>query len=115
MLATSMKEQMMPKTNADLVQEWIDGTASPDPALPIRLPPPIAITLPFRVSHAEPGTCTVEMTTDPETQANPMGTIHGGVLCTIADAAMGVAHCSGLAEGESFTSDGFRINFFQTV
>jgi uncharacterized protein (TIGR00369 family) len=110
-----MKEQMMAKTNAELVQEWINGTASPDANSPIRLPPPIAITLPFRISHAEPGACTVEMTTDPDTQANPMGTIHGGVLCTIADAAMGVAHWSGLAEGESFTSVDFRINFFRPV
>jgi uncharacterized protein (TIGR00369 family) len=44
-----------------------------------------------------------------------MGTIHGGVLCTIADAAMGVAHWSGLVEGESFTSVDFRINFFRPV
>jgi len=25
---------------------------------------------------------------------NPMGTLHGGILCDIADAAMGIAHAS---------------------
>jgi len=105
----------MAKKNLELVQAWIDGHATPDPSSPIRLPPPIAITLPFRVTRVEPGTCTIEMITDPESQANPMGTIHGGVLCTIADAAMGVAHWCGLEEGESFTSVDFRINFFRPV
>ena len=105
----------MAKTNRERVQEWIDGTASPDASSSILFPPPIAITLPFRVAQIDPGGCTVEMITDPERQANPMGTIHGGVLCTIADAAMGVAHWSGLKEGESFTSIDFRINFFRPV
>ena len=67
------------------------------------------------MTRIEPGSCTVEMTTDLDTQANPMGTIHGGVLCTIADAAIGVAHWGGLEEGESFTSVDFRINFFRPV
>ena len=115
MIENGKKGEVMAKTNMDLVQEWINGTASPDSNSSIRFPPPIAITLPFRVSRIEPGVCTVEMTTDPDTQANPMGTIHGGVLCTIADAAMGVAHWSGLEEGQSFTSVDFRINFFRPV
>lgn len=105
----------MATKNAELMQRWIDGTRSPDETASIRFPPPIATTIPFRVTRIEPGSSTVEMTTDPDTQANPMGTIHGGVLCTIADAAMGVAHWCGLEEGESFTSIDFRINFFRPV
>ncbi len=105
----------MARKNAELMKQWIDGTASPDQKTSILFPPPIARTLPFSVSRIEPGFCTVEMTTDLETQANPMGTIHGGVLCTIADAAMGVAHWGGLEEGESFTSIDFKINFFRPV
>src|SRR5471032_3083664 len=106
------RRQRMARKNAELMQNWIDGTASPDQMTSILFPPPIARTLPFSVSRIEPGFCSVEMITDPETQANPMGTIHGGVLCTIADAAMGVAHWGGLEEGESFTSIDFKINFF---
>jgi uncharacterized protein (TIGR00369 family) len=105
----------MATKNAELMQAWIDGTAAPDQKSSIRFPPPIAKTIPFRVTRMEAGACTVEATTDPDTQANPMGTIHGGVLCTIADAAMGVAHWVGLEEGESFTSVDFRINFFRPV
>jgi uncharacterized protein (TIGR00369 family) len=105
----------MARKNAELLQRWIDGTISPDEKPPILFPPPIAKTIPFRVSGIEPGFCSMEMVTDPETQANPMGTIHGGVLCIIADAAIGVAHWAGLEEGESFTSVDFKINFFRPV
>jgi acyl-coenzyme A thioesterase PaaI-like protein len=42
-----------------------------------------------------------------------MGTTHGGVLCDIADAAIGTAHFTTLKEGESFTTINLEINFFR--
>ena len=42
-----------------------------------------------------------------------MGTLHGGVLCDIADVAMGSAYASTLEEGESFTTVDLRINFLR--
>ena len=47
--------------------------------------------------------------------ANPMGTLHGGILCDIADAAMGMAFASTLAPDESFTTIELKINFFRPV
>jgi uncharacterized protein (TIGR00369 family) len=44
-----------------------------------------------------------------------MGTLHGGVLCDIADAAMGAAYRSTLAEGETFTTIELKINFLRPV
>jgi uncharacterized protein (TIGR00369 family) len=44
-----------------------------------------------------------------------MGTLHGGVLCDIADAAMGMALASLLAEGETFTTLELKINFLRPV
>jgi len=101
--------------NADLMQRWIDGSGEPVELGSPLFPPPIAKTIPFRLVEIAPGRGVMELTTDPATQANPMGTIHGGVLCTIADAAIGLAHWAGLDEGESFTSVDFRINFFRPV
>lgn len=46
---------------------------------------------------------------------NPMGTFHGGILCDIADAAMGMAFASTLAAHESFTTVELKINFFRPV
>ncbi len=50
-----------------------------------------------------------------EQHANPMGTLHGGILCDIADAAMGMAFASTLAPEESFTTVELKINFFRPV
>src|SRR5437762_874370 len=47
--------------------------------------------------------------------SNPMGTIHGGVLCDLADAAISIAHFTTLAEGESLASIDLQINFFRPV
>jgi uncharacterized protein (TIGR00369 family) len=78
-------------------------------------PPAIAKTLGFKLIEVGAGTATMEIVGDTEKHANPMGTIHGGVLCDIADAAIGTAHATGLAEGESFTSIDLQINFFRPV
>jgi Uncharacterized protein, possibly involved in aromatic compounds catabolism len=67
-------------------------------------PPPVAKTLGFDLVEADDRKATIEMVTDVEKHANPMGTVHGGVLCDLADAAIGTAHATGLNEGESFTS-----------
>ena len=48
-----------------------------------------------------------------ERHANPMGTLHGGVLCDIADAAMGMAYAASLGEGETFTTLELKINFLR--
>ena len=78
-------------------------------------PPTIAQTLGFKLVAVGEATATIEMETDPAKHANPMGTIHGGVLCDIADATIGTAHATTLNEGESFTSVDLQINFFRPV
>jgi uncharacterized protein (TIGR00369 family) len=47
--------------------------------------------------------------------ANPMGTLHGGVLCDLADAAMGTAFATTLQADESFTTMDLHIHFFRPV
>ncbi len=49
----------------------------------------------------------------PTSIANPMGTLHGGIICDVADAAMGTAYASTLKEGESFTTLELKINFLR--
>src|SRR2546425_3392127 len=78
-------------------------------------PPAIAKTLGFKLIEVGSGTATMEIVVDAQKHANPMGTIHGGVLCDIADAAIGTAHATSLEEGESFTSLDLQINFFRPV
>ena len=80
-----------------------------------KYPPPIAKTLGFDLIDCSERTATIEIVTDVAKHANPMGTLHGGVLCDVADAAIGTAHATGLGEGESFTSLDLQINFFRPV
>jgi uncharacterized protein (TIGR00369 family) len=72
-------------------------------------------TLGFRLIEVNEGMASMEMEAKSELHSNPMGTIHGGVLCEIADAAIGTAHFTTLTEGESFTSIDLQINFFRPV
>jgi len=44
-----------------------------------------------------------------------MGTLHGGVYCDLADAAMGYAYAATLGEGETFTTIELKINFLRAV
>ena len=69
----------------------------------------------FTIIAAEPGRVTCRMQARVDLHANPMGTVHGGILCDIADAAMGLAHASLLADGESFTTLELKINFLRPV
>ena len=77
-------------------------------------PPPVGDLVGFHVVEVEPGRAVFEMDVGPR-HANPMGTLHGGILCDIADAAMGIAYASTLGEGESFTTLELKINFFKPV
>src|SRR6202142_2046329 len=77
-------------------------------------PPPIARLIGFKATAVAPGAATVTLEAGPQ-HANPMGTLHGGVLCDIADAAMGIAYAANLAEGESFTTLELKISFLKPV
>jgi len=75
---------------------------------------PIARLIGFEAQDIADGRATVVLAAGPQ-HANPMGTLHGGILCDIADAAMGIAFASTLAAGESFTTVELKINFFRPV
>ena len=77
-------------------------------------PPPIAQLIGFDLISVKPGEAVVELQAT-EAHANPMGTLHGGVLCDIADAAMGIAYSANLDEGESFTTLELKINFLRPI
>ncbi len=77
-------------------------------------PPPVATLIGFTIGSIEPGRVVMEMNAGPQ-HANPMGTLHGGVLCDLADAAMGMAYASSLGEGETFTTLELKINFLKPV
>jgi uncharacterized protein (TIGR00369 family) len=77
-------------------------------------PPPIAQLLGFRITAVERGRVVLQMEAGPQ-HANPMGTLHGGVFCDLADGAMGMAYATTLADDEAFTTLELKINFLRPV
>ena len=77
-------------------------------------PPPVASLIGSVLTTVEPGRAVVELEAEPR-HANPMGTVHGGILCDVADAAMGMAYASALDEGETFATLELKINFLKPV
>ena len=75
---------------------------------------PVARLIGFEAKEVGNGRAIVTLAAGPQ-HANPMGTLHGGILCDIADAAMGIAFASTLAPEESFTTIELKINFFRPV
>ena len=75
---------------------------------------PVSKLIGFQLVTVEPGRAVFTLEADSR-HANPMGTLHGGILCDIADAAMGIAYASNLGEGESFTTLELKINFLKPV
>jgi uncharacterized protein (TIGR00369 family) len=74
----------------------------------------VARLIGFEAKEIADGRATVTLAAGPQ-HANPMGTLHGGILCDIADAAMGMAFASTLAPEETFTTVELKINFFRPV
>lgn len=95
------------------------ATGSPQPSHPLidktlASQVPIAQLIGFRLEEIGDGRSVLSFRAGPQ-HANPMGTLHGGVLCDVADAAMGLAFVTTLAPDESFTTVSLDVNFFRPV
>jgi len=77
-------------------------------------PPPAATLLGMRLESYAPGEALVALDAT-AAHGNPMGTVQGGILAAVADAAMGWAFMTTLAEGESYTTLEVKVNFLRPV
>lgn len=78
-------------------------------------PPALAIMLGIKPGAFSAGAATFTMDADPERHGNVMGTLHGGIVATLADTAMGFAFATTLAEGETFATLEIKVNFLRPV
>ena len=97
------------------LQSMITKSLLPEMATHMKYPTAISTTLGMEVVEIGPGTTTIKIETSKELHANQQGTIHGGLISELADAAIGTAHSTFIAEGESFTSIELKINFYRPV
>lgn len=75
---------------------------------------PIAQLLGIEIAEVEKGMVVLEMEAS-EKLHNPMGTLHGGVLCDLSDLAMGFAFYSTLTDDELFTTVEIKLNFLKPI
>lgn len=99
----------------DFLKMQLDGSLPSGARTHVRYPTSISQLLGIRIAEVGEATATVEIDADAEVHGNQQGTVHGGLLCELADAAIGTAHSTTIAEGESFTSIDLKINFFRPV
>ena len=87
------------------LQAMVDG------AIP---PPPIAVLMGFGVTEVEPGRVVFTCTPD-ESVYNPIGTVHGGLVCALLDSVCGCAVQSTLPRGQAYTSVEIKVSFLRAV
>ena len=76
--------------------------------------PPIAGLMQFGVVSAEPGRVVFSCQPD-ESAYNPIGAIHGGLICTLLDSVTGCAIHSTLPQGKGYTSVEIKVNYLKAV
>lgn len=75
---------------------------------------PVAKLVGMTMTAIEPGRAVFTMRADSR-HHNPLGTVHGGIYCDLADAAMGWAFATTVPEGETFTTIELKVNFLRAV
>ena len=77
-------------------------------------PPPIAVLMGMWIAEVSEGR--VVFAAEPsEYQYNPLGTVHGGVMATLLDSALGCAVQSMLPAGTSYTTLELKVNYLRPV
>lgn len=92
-------------TGLEYIQALIDGSIPP---------PPIVNLMNMRAVAAEVGRVT--FTCEPnESHYNPIGTVHGGLVCTLLDSVAGCAVQTTLPAGQGYTSLEIKVNYLRPV
>ena len=77
-------------------------------------PPPIALLMQMGITRIEEGrvefTCEVD-----ESVYNPIGVVHGGLVCTMLDTVAGCAVHTTLPAGVGYTSIELKVNYLRGV
>ena len=77
-------------------------------------PPPIAMLMQMGITGLEEGrvefTCAVD-----ESVYNPIGVVHGGLVCTLLDTVAGCAVHTTLPAGVGYTSIELKVNYLRAV
>lgn len=76
--------------------------------------PPIAALMSFQVETVEEGDVVFSCVPD-ESVYNPIGVVHGGLVCTLLDSVAGCAVHSTLPAGVGYTSAEIKVSYLRPV
>ena len=99
----------------EFLRRQLDGSLPAGATTEMRYPTAISNTLGFRITEIDAGYAKIQLDANAEIHGNQQGTVHGGMLCELADAAIGTAHSTAILEGETFASIDLKISFFRPV
>lgn len=77
-------------------------------------PPPIAAHFDLRIVDVQPGDVSFTCLPD-ESAYNPIGLVHGGLVCTLLDSVTGCAVQSTLPAGSGYTSVEIKVSYLRPV
>jgi uncharacterized protein (TIGR00369 family) len=101
-----------PSTAKGLTMSGLDYLrAMADGTLP---QPPIGGLMQFSIVEATEGRVVFGCQPD-ESAYNPIGAIHGGLVCTLLDSVTGCAVHSTLPQGKGYTSIEIKVNYLKAV
>jgi uncharacterized protein (TIGR00369 family) len=86
-------------------------TALRDGELP---PPPMAVLMGLQPTEVEPGRV-VFSCTPLEAHYNPLGTVHGGLACTVLDTVTACAAHTTLEQGVGYTSIEIKVSYLRAI
>ena len=89
----------------EFMQALLDG------AVP---PPPIITLMNMRLTAVDIGTVTFTCEPD-ESHYNPIGSVHGGFVCTVLDSVAGCAVQTTLPKGQGYTSLEIKVNYLRPL
>lgn len=92
-------------TGLQYMQALLDGSVPP---------PPIIALMDMRPTAVEVGKVTFECEPN-ESHYNPIGSVHGGFVCTVLDSVCGCAVQTTLPRGQAYTSLEIKVNYLRPV
>lgn len=98
-------ERVGTMSGLEFIRALIEG------ALP---PPPIVGLMRMSAVSAEVGTVTFTCEPD-ESMYNPIGVVHGGLVCTLLDTVLGCAAQTTLRMGQAYTSLDITVSYLRPV
>jgi len=99
----------------EFLRRQIANTLGEEDETHMHYPTAISRTLGMRLMAIDEGRATVEIDADATLHGNQQGTVHGGLISELADAAIGTAHSTLMESGESFASIDLKISFMRPI